>query len=225
MINREDVDNLLAQIGELERFVSEVRDKDVIPTAFFGSSIELIQQISKAVYGIEQNRVYELEKVLENQRSCIEAISNRLKEEEQKVEALTLAQEAKEAEIEAPSPIEEVVPIPEIKPEPIVLPQEEKEAKAVIAPKKEEKSALSLKEVLEKKSLSDFRKSFSLNDRFLFKKELFGGDEAKMSKTISELNETGSLQEAIDYIQTKLKWDFENSVVADFIARLEKRFL
>lgn len=219
MINREDVDNLLARIRELELLVSEVRDKEITPASFWGNSFELTQQISRAIHRIEQNRVHELEVVLENQHSCIKEISERLNAEEQKVEKLTLEKKAENTEVSGFT--EEIKPIPEVKPEPVEIPKEELK---VVTPKKEEKSALSIKEILEKKTLSDFRKSFSLNDRFFFKKELFNGDEAKMSKVISDLNEIHSLHEAIDYVQTELNWDSENSVVADFMTRLEKRF-
>ncbi|OAV75911.1 hypothetical protein Barb7_00428 [Bacteroidales bacterium Barb7] len=72
---------------------------------------------------------------------------------------------------------------------------------------------------------SDFRKAFSLNDRFLFRRELFGGNEERMSKAIAALNELPSYEESIAYLREELKWDTDNEVVTAFITLLEKRFL
>ena len=84
--------------------------------------------------------------------------------------------------------------------------------------------AVSLNEVIQKKFLADFRKAFSLNDRFRFRRELFGGDEGRMNEAISDLNELQSFEESITYLDKKLKWNVEDEAVADFIKLLEKRF-
>jgi hypothetical protein len=78
--------------------------------------------------------------------------------------------------------------------------------------------------VIQKKFLADFRKAFSLNDRFRFRRELFGGDEGRMNEAISDLNELQSFEESITYLDKKLKWNVEDEAVADFIKLLEKRF-
>lgn len=88
-----------------------------------------------------------------------------------------------------------------------------------------EKQGLFLNDLLEKKNLSDFRKAFSLNDRFRFRRELFGGDESKMNKAIADLNEIHSYEESVTYLNNELKWNIEDEAVADFIKLLEKRFL
>jgi hypothetical protein len=83
---------------------------------------------------------------------------------------------------------------------------------------------VSLNDVLEKKNLSDIRKALSLNDRFYFRKELFAGDEAKMNKVLTDLNDIHSYEESIAYLNEKLNWDAENTTVAEFIKLIEKRF-
>lgn len=87
-----------------------------------------------------------------------------------------------------------------------------------------EKPAISLNEVLEKKNLSDFRKAFSLNDRFRFRRELFGGDEEKMNRAIRDLNELHTFEDSITYLHNELQWNVDDAAVADFIQLLEKRF-
>lgn len=88
-----------------------------------------------------------------------------------------------------------------------------------------ERPGLFLSDLLEKKNLSDFRKAFSLNDRFRFRRELFGGDEERMNKAISELNNIHTYEDSVTYLNNELKWNIEDEAVADFIKLLEKRFL
>ena len=82
--------------------------------------------------------------------------------------------------------------------------------------------SISLNDILEKKNLSDFRKAFSLNDRFRFRRELFGGNEEKMNKAISDLNDLSSYEESVTYLNKVLNWNIEDASVADFIKLLEK---
>ena len=84
--------------------------------------------------------------------------------------------------------------------------------------------SISLNDILEKKNLSDFRKAFSLNDRFRFRRELFGGNEEKMNKAIADLNDLSSYEESVTYLNKVLNWNIEDASVADFIKLLEKRF-
>lgn len=88
-----------------------------------------------------------------------------------------------------------------------------------------EKVALSLHDILEKRQLADLRKAFSLNDHFRFRRELFAGSEERMSETIARLNGIHTYEESLRYLSEELRWDLENSSVADFIKLLEKRFI
>lgn len=94
-----------------------------------------------------------------------------------------------------------------------------------IKPSISDKPRMSLNEVLAKKGLADFKKAFSLNDRFYFRKELFKGDEETMNQTIIILNEIHSYEESVAYVKNQLQWGMENPCVKDFMQLLEKRFL
>ena len=83
----------------------------------------------------------------------------------------------------------------------------------------------SVNDAIEKKKLSDLRKAFSLNDRFRYRKELFGGNEETMNKVITILNSKVSFKESVVFLEEKLHWDFSNPIVKDFIKVLELRFL
>ncbi|RHJ82385.1 hypothetical protein [Parabacteroides sp. AM08-6] len=122
-------------------------------------------------------------------------------------------------------PIIEVHPKPEQKSEPERKPEPEIIPEATAKSAANEKTGLFLNDILEKKNLSDFRKAFSLNDRFRFRRELFGGDEGRMNKAINDLNNIHSYEDSITYLNNELKWNIEDEAVADFIKLLEKRFL
>lgn len=100
-------------------------------------------------------------------------------------------------------------------------PQEDQTEEEAVAT---ETPGLSLNDILEKRNLSDFRKAFSLNDRFRFRRELFGGSEERMNSAINDLNMVASLEESLSYLKNKLNWNMEDAPVADFIKLLEKRF-
>lgn len=83
---------------------------------------------------------------------------------------------------------------------------------------------LSVNEILEKRKLSDFRKAFSLNDRFYFRRELFAGNEARMNQVIDYLDRLHSYEESLVYLKQELEWSLDDQAVADFVKLLEKRF-
>ena len=82
-----------------------------------------------------------------------------------------------------------------------------------------------INEVIEKKKMSDLRKAFNLNERYRYRKDLFGGSEEAMNKVITILNNRQSLDECIQFLEQKLHWDFNDPTVKDFIKILEMRFL
>jgi hypothetical protein len=83
----------------------------------------------------------------------------------------------------------------------------------------------SVNDVMEKRKLSDLRKAFSLNDRFRYRRELFGGNEEIMNKVITTLNNKTSYKDSMLFLEEKLHWDFTDPTVKDFIKVLEIRFL
>ncbi len=71
---------------------------------------------------------------------------------------------------------------------------------------------------------ADLRHALSLNDRFRFTRELFGGDAARMDETMQHISEAASLQEALDRVMSDLRPDESNEAVADFVELLKKYF-
>ena len=221
MANKEKIDYLLLDIRELETLVAGMRDAEVYPVSFFGQTFDLTHKILKDLHALETAQIEMLRKQMEEHQALIQSIPPSV---------ATPVQTVQEASITAPAPIpakpEPVIQEQEIRQEPI--PVEEPETPAVEASGKvipAERPGLFLNDLLEKKNFSDFRKAFSLNDRFRFRRELFGGDEARMNKVINDLNDLHSYEDSVTYLNNELKWNIEDEAVADFIKLLEKRFL
>lgn len=75
------------------------------------------------------------------------------------------------------------------------------------------------------KKIDDIKQAISLGDRFLFQRELFNNNGELMMKTIAYLNGIATMDEALQYINKKFDWDFENPTVERFIQILNRRYL
>ena len=70
----------------------------------------------------------------------------------------------------------------------------------------------------------DIKRGVSLNDRFLFQRELFNNNRNVMNGTLEKLNSFNSYEEAEIYIKDNFSWDFENQMVNDFLSAVKKGF-
>lgn len=73
-------------------------------------------------------------------------------------------------------------------------------------------------------TVGDIRKSMTLNDKFLFKRELFGGNEAELNDTLELLASMHSFDEAEEYIYEDLQWNREDPTVTDFMSIIKTFF-
>lgn len=62
-----------------------------------------------------------------------------------------------------------------------------------------------------------------IGDRFRYKKELFNDDMELLNRTMAELDQLNSLQEAFEYIE-RFDWSEDNPAVEDFVQLLQSRF-
>lgn len=65
---------------------------------------------------------------------------------------------------------------------------------------------------------------FSINDKYRFKKELFGGSDADFNTTLAFVASMDNYMEAEEYFIDELGLDPKHPVVADFLQILEKYF-
>ena len=59
--------------------------------------------------------------------------------------------------------------------------------------------------------------AFTVNDRFRFSRELFGGDVDEFADTVEVLSGMDSYKDAEDYLINDLAWDAESPEVAEFL--------
>lgn len=137
--------------------------------------------------------------------------------------------EDEDFEVEEPIEEEEVV-AKEVAEEPVA------EAPKVEEPKAEEpqqdlfeepvaeKEPAAPKAMLYGKPVDDIRLAISLGDRFLYQRELFGQNAELMLRTLTEINELHSFDEAMTYIGSRFQWDTESNSYQQFIVSLHRRF-
>ncbi len=86
-------------------------------------------------------------------------------------------------------------------------------------------SPVTLEEALQRKQAKELRKALSLNDRFRFRRELFGNSDIRMNETLALIDAMSSFEEAEEYIFDDLGWDIENPDVAEFMKIVQNHFL
>ena len=116
--------------------------------------------------------------------------------------------EHKEKPVEQPQPAEEpkVVPQPAPEPKPAPQPAAQKSGSMFGAP------------------VADIRKAISIGDRFLFQRELFAQNVELMQRTLEEINDQVSFDDAVNYINSHFDWDKESQAYELFINTLHRRF-
>ena len=165
-----------------------------------------------------QAQVEELQNRPLPEPQVVEKVVEKVVEVEKPVEVIKEVIVEKPVEVAAavaePKPVQEEPiaeePEPTVEPEPIV--EEEKEEQA------------SPKAAIYGKAVDDIRMAISLGDRFLYQRELFGQNAELMQRTLNELNELASFDEAMAYISGKFDWDTESNTYQQFLVTLHRRF-
>ena len=137
--------------------------------------------------------------------------------------------EDEDFEVEEPIEEEEVV-AKEVAEEPVAEAPKVEEPKAE-EPQQElfeepvaEKEPAAPKAMLYGKPVDDIRLAISLGDRFLYQRELFGQNAELMQRSLTELNELHSFEEALNYISSHFQWDTESNTYQQFLVTLHRRF-
>jgi hypothetical protein len=73
--------------------------------------------------------------------------------------------------------------------------------------------------------IKDLNRGIGLNDKFLFAKELFGGNAHQFGKTVGIINDMNSIEDALEYIKNNFSWQDSNPVVKHFITLVRRRFM
>lgn len=142
-----------------------------------------------------------------------------------------------------PEPAEEpeAEPQPEPEPEPESIEEEttaqeadDAESEPEIAPDAEPVTAddfttvddepVRLDEALQRNMVKDLHHAFSLNDRFRYRRELFGNSDQVMEETLNHIESMATFDEAENYFYNDLEWEYDSPEVADFMVIIKNYF-
>lgn len=179
------------------------------------AALEEAQQTNEAVIASLEAEVEELKSRPAAEPQVVEKIV------EKPVEVIKEVIVEKPVVVAAPIVEQKVEEPVKEEPQPVV----EEPAPVVEEPVKEEpkEEPASPKAMLYGKPVDDIRQAISLGDRFLYQRELFGQNAELMQRTLTELNELGSFDEALQYIG-QFGWDTESSTYQQFLVTLHRRF-
>ena len=178
-----------------------------------------MEEVIKYFEGLEE-RIATLEAELASLESELEELKNRPAPEPQVVEKIVEKPVEVIKEVVVEKPVVAAAPIvePEKPEEPVIEEKPEVPEEPVI------EEAVDHKAAIYGKAVDDIRQAISLGDRFLYQRELFGQNAELMQKTLTELNELGSFDEAVAYISSHFHWDTESSTYQQFLVTLHRRF-
>lgn len=165
------------------------------------AALEEAQQTNEAVIASLEAELDELRNRPEPEPQVVEKVVEKIVEVEKPVEVIKEV-EVEKAVVVAPQP--EVPTTPE--PTPVPTPEPAASKAAIYG-----------------KPVDDIRLAISLGDRFLYQRELFGQNAELMQRTLNELNELSSFDEALAYI-APFNWDTESNSYQQFIVTLHRRF-
>jgi len=229
MLFRNEIEQYLKEIRELEKFFREAQSKEILPLSFFSSSIDILNRLRTGIYEIEATQLQVMHEHL-SRRERIEPVEIKKPEGPQ----------------ESNAPKEKAVPVTNVSADIVgqkvnaVFVEEKTVSSAtdvsadtigqkVNADFVEEKTASSatgiLADTIGRKTFSDFGKSVSLNDRFMIQRDLFQGDSNKMNQAFAELNAFQSTEEAIAFLNEKYAISWNSEAGSAFKELLDKRFV
>ena len=128
-----------------------------------------------------------------------------------------------------PTPVSQPESTPVSEPEPVEAPtpapeEVEPEAETEEFEPDPDDQPLTLDEALHRDMTKDLRQAFSLNDRYRYRRELFGNSDSVMNETLNLIEAMHSFDEAEDYFYNDLQWEHDSPEVADFMVIIKNHF-
>ena len=173
-----------------------------------------MEEVIKYFESLEE-RIATLEAEMAALEAELDELKSRPAPEPQVIEKEVIKEVVVEKPVVVAAPVVAEPELP-VEPEPV-----KEEPQPAPEPVKEE--VVSPKAAVYGKAVSDIRQAISLGDRFLYQRELFGQNAELMQQTLTKLNELGSFDEAVAYIN-RFGWDTESSTYQQFIVTLHRRF-
>ncbi len=228
---KEYLDRLLNNIRSLEERVLAVKNSDSLPFSFFSDSFHKTQEISQLLHELELLQIEEM-------KHQMERLVMFLSEAESRSSSVRESATSDEQSVSSSSKETPIQTRGNRYAEGIVLPEYKNPRSSETGPTPEKPQHVSLQSDMESKpvvpslndtvkaplTVLDLKRSISLNDRFLFQRELFHNDREEMNSMITRLNAFDSYHQAESYLREHSSWDFENPTVKDFLRVIRKGF-
>lgn len=81
-----------------------------------------------------------------------------------------------------------------------------------------------LEHKISNRPVANIQSAIGINDRFQFIRELFDGNSDSFNTAVSDLDNMGNINEAVEYIQKNYKWN-KNETSLKFVNLVKRRFL
>lgn len=91
-------------------------------------------------------------------------------------------------------------------------------------PMESEPSVLTVGDMMSARRAKELRKALGLNDRFRFRRELFGNSDVNMNDTLNLIDTMADYAEARDYLINDLGWSADEPVVKEFLELVSLHF-
>ena len=219
---------MIEQIRRLATLSEEIVERELYPVSYFSQAFDITNKIQEDLHQIELFQIELFEKQMKEHQVQVHStirhsIHSATPDEAKQAVTISPPQPEKETIVPHEYPdmrLESVESV--IKPPSLLFSQQEMSALEITPtpPPVQEKKTASF----EKNNLIDLKKVITLNDRFLFRRELFANDDNLMNQTISALNDEASYDDSIEYLKRHFDWNFNDEHVTDFLAVLKKRF-
>ena len=239
---KEYIDSLLQELNALEKRVLTIKNENTAPFSFFRESFDKTQKIMRLLHEMEVLQVDDMKHQMERLVSFLSESETRKSEEKKAKEAAVIEESTARAteveevhteQIQTAVTAEEVattakIILPEYKDprkmEKIEPVEQIANVENIPPPIQSQPVAQKPAEQTPSPTPLDLTKGISLNDRFLFQRELFNNNRTEMNVTMSKLGSFNNYNDAERFLRETTAWDFESQSVVSFLEMIQRGF-
>lgn len=235
------INSLQLELRSMEERLESLRKSDTLPFSFFSESFTKVQNISRLLHELEWLKINEMKRKMEQLVRFLSEVDQRNNAEHRNStpEKIVPVEEVPQVKIDAiPEPVKETPPVKK-NPEVFTLPEYRNlhapqaapspESSQSVQPSPEKSKNLVIASLNDKikqpPRVLNLNRSISLNDRFLFQRALFHNSREEMNQMMTMLHSFEDFDHAERYLKEVTGWDFEDSVVLDFLDAIKRGFM
>ncbi|HBG42021.1 MAG TPA: hypothetical protein DDZ78_16950 [Porphyromonadaceae bacterium] len=243
---KEHIDRLLTEINKLEERVLTVKRNDAVPFSFISDAFTRLQEMERLLHSLDTLQIEEMKLQMQRMVAALaesgaknQADNKETPASAEGIQPATPPLTGEHVYTPEEEPLEHTAPRVEILKEETMV-KRNRYAEGITLPEyinpRMQRAQAAQNELpvagedtetegenpsAETATLSAgvpfMKRRMSLNDRFLFQRELFHGDREKMNTMMLKLEAFESPEEAENYLREHTSWDFDHPVVKDFL--------